>query len=123
MKISQVAKQLDLSTATLRYYENVGLIRPIKRDKNGIRDYTEEDIQWIEFIKCMRNAGLSIDALIEYTSLFTEGDDRTLTARKMILVNERERLIEKRKEIEETIKRLDFKIEGYEDVILTKERE
>ncbi|MFJ5965573.1 MerR family transcriptional regulator [Bacillus sp. NPDC093026] len=123
MKISQVAKQLDLSTATLRYYENVGLIRPIKRDKNGIRDYTEEDIQWIEFIKCMRNAGLSIDALIEYTSLFTEGDDRTLTARKMILVNERERLIEKQKEIEETIKRLDFKIEGYEDVILTKERE
>ena len=58
MKIAQAAKQLELSTATLRYYENIGLIRPIRRDENGIRDYTEEDIQWIEFIKCMRNAGL-----------------------------------------------------------------
>lgn len=58
MKIAQAAKQLDLSTATLRYYENIGLIREIKRDDHGIRDYTEDDLQWIEFIKCMRNAGL-----------------------------------------------------------------
>ena len=70
MKIAQAAKQLDLSTATLRYYENIGLIREIKRDDHGIRDYTEDDLQWIEFIKCMRNAGLSIDALREYTALF-----------------------------------------------------
>ncbi|KPN14849.1 transcriptional regulator [Bacillus australimaris] len=117
MKIAQAAKQLDLSTATLRYYENIGLIRPIKRDDHGIRDYTEDDLQWIEFIKCMRNAGLSIDALREYTALFFEGDDHTLSSRKNILVNERERLVEKQKEIEETIKRLDFKIDSYEDII------
>ncbi|MEC1049003.1 MerR family DNA-binding transcriptional regulator, partial [Bacillus safensis] len=49
MKIAQAAKQLDLSTATLRYYENIGLIREIKRDDHGIRDYTEDDLQWIEF--------------------------------------------------------------------------
>ncbi|MGN7858559.1 MerR family transcriptional regulator [Bacillus sp. 22446] len=117
MKIAQAAKQLDLSTATLRYYENIGLIRPIRRDENGVRDYTAEDIQWIEFIKCMRNAGLSIDALREYTALFIEGEDRTLSSRKSILVNERERLVDKQKEIEETIKRLDYKIESYEDII------
>ncbi|MFS0657086.1 MerR family transcriptional regulator [Bacillus sp. 179-C3.3 HS] len=117
MRIAQVAKQLDLSTATLRYYENIGLIRPIRRDRNGVRDYTEEDVQWIEFIKCMRNAGLSIDALREYTALFIEGDDHTLSARKRILVNERERLVEKQKEMEDTIKRLDYKIESYEDII------
>ncbi|BBP87338.1 hypothetical protein BsIDN1_09560 [Bacillus safensis] len=83
MKIAQAAKkQLDLSTATLRYYENIGLIREIKRDDHGIRDYTEDDLQWIEFIKCMRNAGLSIDALREYTAFFFEDDDHTLSSRK-----------------------------------------
>ncbi|MBK4213836.1 MerR family transcriptional regulator [Bacillus safensis] len=122
MKIAQAAKQLDLSTATLRYYENIGLIREIKRDDHGIRDYTEDDLQWIEFIKCMRNAGLSIDALREYTALFFEDDDHTLSSRKNILVNERERLVQKQKEIEETIKRLDFKIESYEDIIYNHEK-
>lgn len=44
----------------------------------------------------MRNAGLSIDALREYTALFIEGEDHTLSSRKSILVNERERLVEKK---------------------------
>lgn len=105
MNIAQVAKQFGLTAATLRYYERVGLIPPVKRKDSGIRDYDEEDIKWIEFIKCMRNAGLSIEALIEYTTLFTEGD-RTVEARQ--------RLIEKRKEIDETIKRLDTKIKDYD---------
>lgn len=82
MNIAQVAKQFGLTAATLRYYERVGLIPPVKRKDSGIRDYDEEDIKWIEFIKCMRNAGLSIEALIEYTTLFTEGD-RTVEARKI----------------------------------------
>ncbi|MCY7965066.1 aldehyde stress transcriptional regulator AdhR [Bacillus inaquosorum] len=113
MNIAQVAKQFGLTAATLRYYERVGLIPSVKRKESGIRDYDEEDIKWIEFIKCMRNAGLSIEALIEYTTLFTEGD-RTVEARKNILADERQRLIEKRKEIDETIKRLDTKIEDYD---------
>ncbi|WEY87299.1 aldehyde stress transcriptional regulator AdhR [Bacillus subtilis] len=113
MNIAQVAKQFGLTAATLRYYERVGLIPPVKRKDSGIRDYDEEDIKWIEFIKRMRNAGLSIEALIEYTTLFTEGD-RTVEARKNILADERQRLIEKRKEIDETIKRLDTKIKDYD---------
>src|SRR5690242_16637675 len=99
MNIAQVAKQFDLTTATLRYYERVGLIPPVNRKESGIRDYDEEDIKWIEFIKCMRNSGLTIESLIEYTTSFIEGD-RTIAARKKILVDERQRLIEKRTEID-----------------------
>jgi MerR family transcriptional regulator, aldehyde-responsive regulator len=122
MNISQVAKKFDLTAATLRYYERVGLIPPVNRKDSGIRDYDEDDIKWIEFIKCMRNAGLTIESLIEYTSLFTEGE-RTLEVRKSILVDERKKLIEKRIEIDETIKRLDKKIEGYDGLLLEKEDE
>ncbi len=96
------------------------MIPPVNRKESGVRDYTEEDIKWIEFIKCMRSAGLTIEALIEYTSLFIEGD-RTIEARKKILTDEREKLVEKRMEIDETIKRLDWKIEDYDGRLLASE--
>ncbi|WP_410769015.1 MerR family transcriptional regulator [Fontibacillus sp. BL9] len=122
MNISQVAKQFGLTAATLRYYEQVGLIPPVNRNESGIRNYDEDDIKWIEFIKCMRNAGLTIESLIEYTSLFIEGD-RTIGARKNILMDERDKLIAKRKEIDETIQRLEMKIMGYDGKLLEKENE
>ncbi|MNB92038.1 HTH-type transcriptional regulator AdhR [compost metagenome] len=109
MNITQVADQFGLTAATLRYYERIGLIPPITRKKSGVRDYSQEDIYWIEFIKCMRDAGITIESLIEYTALFSEGDE-TLEARKEILVSERMKLIGRREEINQIIKRLDVKI-------------
>jgi Predicted transcriptional regulators len=109
MNITQVANQFGITAATLRYYERIGLIPPINRKNNGIRDYRQEDINWIEFIKCMRDAGITIESLIEYTALFSEGDE-TLEARKEILVSERTKLIGRRDEINQIIMRLDVKI-------------
>lgn len=60
---------------TLRYYERIGLIPHVNRNKSGIRDYTEEDCNQVEFIKCMRNAGLPIEVLIEYVDMFQQGDE------------------------------------------------
>lgn len=122
MNITQVANQFGMTTATLRYYENVGLIPPVNRKQSGVRDYSEQDIKWIEFIKCMRSAGLTIEALIEYTTLFIEGD-RTIEARKQILVDEREKLAQKRREIDETILRLNRKIDDYDGKLVEKETE
>lgn len=95
MNITQVANQFGLTAATLRYYERVGLIPPVNRKESGVRDYDQDDINWIEFIKCMRDAGLTIEALIEYTTLFIEGN-HTIEARKKILIEEREKQIQKK---------------------------
>lgn len=122
MNITKVAEQFDLTSATLRYYEQVGLIPPVHRKENGVRDYTEEDIKWVEFIKCMRSAGLTIEALIEYTSLFMKGD-HTLEDRKKILIDERTKLAAKQREIEETIRRLDLKIDDYDGILSACEAE
>jgi DNA-binding transcriptional MerR regulator len=75
MMIADVSKKYELSADTLRYYERIGLIPEVNRNKSGIRDYTEEDCRWVEFIKCMRNAGLPIEVLIEYVTLFQKGDE------------------------------------------------
>ena len=63
MTITEVSKLYYITPDTLRYYERIGLIPKIHRKKNGIRDYTQEDCNWVEFIKCMRNAGLPIETL------------------------------------------------------------
>jgi len=66
MKIAEVSERYDLSSDTLRYYERIGLIQPVNRNGGGIRDYNELDLRRVEFIKCMRSAGLPIETLIEY---------------------------------------------------------
>ena len=60
MKIKEVSTLYGLSTDTLRYYERIGLIRNVPRDKNGVRNYSEENCHTIAFIKCMRAANVSI---------------------------------------------------------------
>ena len=70
MTISEVGEKYGLPVDTLRYYEKVGLIPEVNRKESGIRDYTPSDCGWVEFIKCMRSAGLSIETLVEYVSLY-----------------------------------------------------
>jgi DNA-binding transcriptional MerR regulator len=122
MRIAEVSERCGLSSDTLRYYERIGLIPSVKRDSSGIRDYTEEDCRWIEFIKCMRNAGLSIEVLIEYVELFQKGDE-TIEARKSLLIKERDKLVKKINDMEQTLALLNYKIERYEQKMVPIENE
>ena len=115
------AKKYNLSADTIRYYERIGLIPRVNRNASGIRNFTENDCGWVEFIKCMRGAGLPIEALIDYVALFQQGD-RTVEARKSILVEQRDVLIERMKEMQSTLERLNLKIEHYEEGIHAAER-
>lgn len=121
MTIAEVSKQYDLSADTLRYYERIGLIPRVNRKDNGIRDYTEENLKWVHFAKCMRSAGLPIEVLIEYLALFEQGEE-TEAARKELLIEQRTILAERMVEMQATLDRLDGKIERYEQTILVKTR-
>lgn len=122
MKIAEVSEQYTISSDTLRYYERIGLIPPVNRSVSGIRDYNETDLKRVEFIKCMRSAGLPIEALIEYVGLVQQGD-KTIAARKAILKEQREQLAARMKEMQKTLDLLDYKISVYENTVLTKEKE
>lgn len=119
MTISEVSKMYDISADTLRYYERIGLIPPVPRTKSGLRDYDEASCGWVNFIKCMRGAGLQIEALIEYVKLFQMGDE-TVEARKQLLIEQKELLEEKQKEIATTLERLNYKITNYEKIVKNK---
>jgi len=122
MTIAEVSKKFDLSQDTLRYYERIGLIPSVNRNKSGVRDYTDEDCKWVEFIKCMRSAGLPIEVLIEYVTLFQQGDE-TIKARKELLTEQRKQLIAKMEDMQKTLERLNYKIESYEQSVVEKEKE
>jgi len=113
MTIAEVSEKYDLTQDTLRYYERVGLIPTVNRTRSGLRDYSEESCKWIELAKCMRLAGVPIEALIEYCMLTQQGDS-TITARRLLLEEERKKLLEKMEDMKTTLARLDFKISRYE---------
>ena len=120
MTIAEVSKKYDISPDTLRYYERIGLIPPVPRTKSGIRDYDEESCGWIELMKCMRSAGVQIEALIEYVALFQQGDE-TIGARKALLIEQRDQLVERMAEMQRSLDRLNDKIERYDQGLMTKE--
>jgi len=122
MKIAEVSEKFGISSDTLRYYERIGLIQPVNRNGSGIRHYNEIDLRRVEFIKCMRSAGLPIETLIEYVGLIQQGDG-AIEARKEILKEQRELLAARMKEMKKTLDILDHKIEVYEKAVLKKEQE
>lgn len=122
MTIAEVSKTFGLTADTLRYYERIGLIPPVKRSSSGIRDYDEKDCNWVEVIKCMRGVGIPVEMLIEYVAMFRLGKE-TIAARKALLVEQRQQLADKIVAMQAVLERLDMKIDGYEERCLKFEEE
>ncbi|MCI9587057.1 MAG: MerR family transcriptional regulator [Oscillospiraceae bacterium] len=113
MTIAEVSRRYGLTADTLRYYERIGLIPPVPRSSGGVRCYDEVSCRWVELMKCMRAAGVQIDALIDYVALYQRGAE-TLEARKNLLIEQRRQLQARMAEMQESLERLDYKIELYE---------
>ena len=116
MKIAEVSKRYGVSTDTLRYYERIGLLRHVPRNKSGIRDYDEASCNAVEFVKCMRDAGMSIESLVEYMELLEQGDETT-AARKELLLRQGDEIRERIAGLERALARLEYKIEHYDEVM------
>lgn len=118
MTIKEVCEKYDITADTLRYYERVGVIPKVTRTEGGIRDFKEEDISWVENAICMRNAGLPVETLIEYVRLYQLGDG-TFKARRNLLAEAREDIVDKLQKYQDTLDRLDYKIFRYDEAIKT----
>ncbi|MGF6907132.1 MerR family transcriptional regulator [Fusobacterium sp. PH5-44] len=122
MTIGEVSKRFDLPIDTLRYYERIGLIPNVGRNKNGVRDYNEENCGWVSYIKCMRTAGMSIEALIEYVRLYNIGEE-TIEERKKLLNEQREQIINKLNDLQKTLELLNYKIDNYDEITKDKSKD
>jgi len=95
MQVKQVAENLGLSEHTIRYYDKAGLFPFVSRDKNGYRDFSREDLYWIEFIKCMRQTHMPISKLKEIAELYHQGSS-TKMKRKDIFLEHQKNLIDQK---------------------------
>ncbi|HEP1794610.1 TPA: MerR family transcriptional regulator [Streptococcus suis] len=120
MNIKEVSQVTGLSADTIRYYERIGLVPKIERKSSGVRDFSENDVAILEFIRCFRGAGMSIERLIEYMGLVQAGDN-TVKARIVLLKEEQEELRSRLVEIKKALNRLDYKIENYQTILKGKE--
>ncbi len=118
MTIKEVSKTYQISPDTLRYYERVGVIPEVHRTAGGIRDYTDQDLSWVENAICLREAGVPVEMIIEYVRLYQLGDD-TFAARRDLLKEAREEILEARRKYDKALERLEYKIGRYEEAVET----
>ena len=114
MNIKSASDLLGISADTIRYYERVGLVPPITRTATGIRDFQDQDIEALEFIKCFRSTGISVDSLVDYMSLYQKGDE-TREERLGILEEEKKKLEERLSQLQVALNRLNLKIKLYKE--------
>ena len=118
MTIKEVCEKYNVTADTLRYYERVGVIPEVRRTAGGIRDYSEEDIKWVETAICFRSARMPIDLLIEYVRLYRKGDE-TLSDRLELLIEAKKRILDERKKYDDALAKLDYKISKYDEAVKT----
>ncbi len=112
MRIKEFSERVGLTPYTLRYYEKIGVLRPIKRTTNRYREYDERDISWMEFVLRLKKTGMPIKKIKEYAELRSEGDE-TKNQRQKILEDHEEILKQKIEEQMKHLQRIQEKIEYY----------
>lgn len=120
MTIGEISKKTDLSESTLRYYEKKGLIR-VARDGGGRREYEESDIEWVKFIKRLKETGMLLRDIQKYSDLRYRGKS-TMPERLKILETHRKYVLEQQLKWKEYLQNLDDKIEFYQQSINEKEK-
>ncbi|MFC3745253.1 MerR family transcriptional regulator [Paenibacillus sp. GCM10012306] len=116
--IKEVSEKFNLASHTLRYYEKEGLLPPVHRMDNGRRVYNETDLQRIQMLCCMRDSGMSIEAIKHYNELILLGDD-TVPERREIISRQKETVQQHIAEYQKYLDLLSQKL-NYYDAFLDK---
>jgi len=114
VKSSDVAKKFDVSIDALRYWEKAGMIPKVPRNSRGYRDYTQNEIEWIDFVTCMRSSGVGISTLVTYYQLFKDGVE-TKQKRQQLLRGQLVDMARRIKDMQKAYARLEEKLTHYDD--------
>ena len=110
--IAQAAKISNLSCYTLRYYDKEGLLPFVERSESGYREFSDDDLEWLVLINCLKNTGMPIKQIREFIQLTVEGNE-TLRQRQQIFVEHREAVLEQIAALQKYLKKIDHKIDYY----------
>ncbi len=112
MNMKDFSVIVELSSYTLRYYEKIGLLKHIQRNSSGHRVYSNKDIEWVNFIKRLKETGMPLEEIQQYALLRDLGNQTALDRQKL-LEKHREQLMDHIKKQHEHLKALEEKIYLY----------
>ena len=110
--VGEVSEQTGLSTHTLRWYEQVGLLDPVDRDTGGRRRYVTADIDRLRFLIKLRSTGMPVRDMVRYVDLARRGP-ATVAERLELLVEHRERVLAQIAALTDDLKIIEYKIDLY----------
>ncbi len=111
--VGEVAKILNVAPSTLRYYDKEGLLPFVERSNKGVRMFRAEDFEWLYIINCLKKTGLSIKDIKSFVDMLIKGDE-TIEQRLKLFLNQRENVLAKISELQDTLNILDYKCWYYE---------
>jgi DNA-binding transcriptional MerR regulator len=115
LSVSEAAARVGLTTHTLRWYEQEGLVAPVGRDAVGRRRYTEQDLGWLGLLTKLRRTGMPVRDMRRYAELAREGD-HTLGERIRLFEEHRARVLARIAELRQDLEVIDYKIDIYRKV-------
>ena len=113
--IKQISEKTNLTEHTIRYYDREGLIPLITRTKSGIRQFSEDDLEWINLICCLRNSGMPLQEIKEFMQLCLKGKD-SLEERRELLIRHRTRIQKQMENLDNSLNIVNYKIEHYKEI-------
>lgn len=114
--VGEMARFLNVSASTLRYYDKEGLLPFVERSNSGIRMFSDKDYEWLKIIECLKKSGLSIKEIRSYIDMTKRGDDSL--EERLQLFEERKKDVERQmRELQETLDLLKYKCWYYEMAI------
>ena len=113
--IGEISKMFQLPISTLRYYDKEGLFPHLKR-VNGVRQFSESEIETLRVIDCLKKSGLEIKEIKEYMSLCSLGNT-TLKQRKEIFVKQKEEVLQEMEKLQKVLSMLNYKCWYYDQAI------
>lgn len=111
--VGEVAKILNIAPSALRYYDKEGLLPFVERSSGGIRVFKEEDFNWLFIIECLKKSGLSVKDIKSYIDMTLKGDE-TINERLELFQNQKQKVLNQMKELENTLSTLEYKCWFYE---------
>lgn len=113
--IGEISKMFQLPISTLRYYDKEGLFPQLKR-VNGVRQFSENEIETLRVIDCLKRSGLEIKDIKEYMNLCSLGNS-TLKQRKEIFVKQKEEVLQEIENLQKVLSMLNYKCWYYDQAI------
>ena len=120
--IHEVCQRTGLSAHTLRYYEKEQLLPGVGRTPGGFRQYSEEDVETLGMICCLKNTGMSLQDISRFMTLAREGD-HTLRERCELLIRHKETVLMRMEEMQRHLDKVSWKIDFFTEKLAEYERD